>query len=91
MARYYHQEKALVFDRDATGKTSLISFHASQPLGVVAIMMAQANISAATVIPHIQDNLMLIVGTDAAEHARTMSLYPSLHGRDLHEEPGLRR
>src|ERR1700761_3966966 len=24
LAKYYHQEKALVFDRDATGKTSLI-------------------------------------------------------------------
>ena len=88
LARYYHQEKALVFDRDATGKTSLISFRASQPLGVVAIMMAQANVSGATVIPHIQDNLILIVSTDAAEHTRTMSLYSMLHGRDLHEEAG---
>ena len=69
LARYYHQEKALVFDRDAAGKASLISFHASQPLGVVAIMMAQANVSAATVIPHIQDNLILIVSSDAAEHS----------------------
>jgi hypothetical protein len=88
LARYYHQEKALVFDRDTAGKASLISFHASQPLGVVAIMMAQANVSGATVIPHIQDNLILIVSTDAAEHAHTMSLYSMLHGRDLHEEVG---
>jgi hypothetical protein len=88
LARYYHQEKALVFDRDPSGKTSLVSFHASQPLGVVAIMMAQANVSAATVIPHVQDNLILIVSTDAAEHARTMSLYSMLRGRDFHEEMG---
>lgn len=88
LARYYHQEKALIFDRDAAGKASLISFHASQPLGVVAIMMAQANVSAATVIPHTQDNLILIVNTDEAEHSRTVSLYSMLHGHDLHEEPG---
>ena len=42
LARYYHQEQALVFDRDERGKASLVSFRASQPLGVIAIMMAQA-------------------------------------------------
>jgi hypothetical protein len=88
LARYYHQEKALIFDRDAAGKTSLLSFHASQPLGVVAIMMAQANITGATVIPHTQDNLILIVATDEAQHSRIVSLYSMLHGHDLHEETG---
>lgn len=88
LARYYHQEKTLVFDREATGKTALIRFRASQPLGVVAIMMAQANVTGATVIPHIQNNLIVIVTMDDAERARTMSLYSMLHGRDLHEEAG---
>jgi hypothetical protein len=88
LGKYYHQAKALVFDRDPAGKTSLVTFHATQPLGVVAIMMAQANVSGATVIPHTQDNLILIVTTDEAEHSRTISLYSMLHGRDLHEEMG---
>ena len=88
LARYFHQEQALVFDRDATGKTSLLSFHVTQPLGVVAIMMAQAKVSGATVIPHVHDNLIMIVATDATEHDRTMSLYGMLHGSDLHEEAG---
>jgi hypothetical protein len=88
LARYYHQEKALVFDRDAAGKTALLSFHAGQPLGVLAIMMAQANVTGATVIPHAQDNLVMIVAADEAEHSRIVSLYSMLHGHDLHEEPG---
>jgi hypothetical protein len=88
LARYFHQEKVLVFDRDAAGKTSMVSFHVTQPLGVVAIMMAQAKVSGATVIPHVHDNLIVIVATDSAEHDRTMSLYGMLHGADLHEEPG---
>ena len=88
LAKYYHQEQALVFDRDAAGKTSLISFRATQPLGVIAIMMAQAEVGAATVIPHVQDNLVLIVAADAAQRARSMALYSSLRGRGLREEPG---
>jgi hypothetical protein len=88
LARYYHQEKALVFDREPAGKTSLLSFHASQPLGVLAIMMAQANITGATVVPHSQDNLVLIVATDEALHSRIVSLYSMLHGHDLHEDVG---
>jgi hypothetical protein len=88
LARYFHQEQALVFDRDAAGKASLVSFHVTQPLGVVAIMMAQAKVSGATVIPHVHDNLIVIVTTDPTEHDRTMSLYGMLHGADLHEEPG---
>src|ERR1700753_4091475 len=54
LAKYYHQEQALVFDRNATGKTSLISFRATQPLGVLSIMMTQAQVNGATVIPHTQ-------------------------------------
>ncbi len=69
LAKYYHQEQALVFDRDPAGKTSLISFRATQALGVIAIMMAQAQVSGATVIPHGQDNLVLIVAADAAQRA----------------------
>lgn len=88
LAKYYHQEQALVFDRDPAGKTSLISFRATQPLGVISILMAQADVSAATVVPHVQDNLVLIVATDAAQRARSMALYASLHGRGLHEETG---
>lgn len=88
LAKYYHQEQALVFDRDPAGKASMISFRAAQPLGVIAIMMTQAQISAATVIPHKQDNLVLIVAGDAAQRARAMTLSASLHGRGLHEEPG---
>jgi hypothetical protein len=42
LAKYYHQEQALVFDRDPAGKTSLISFRSTQPIGVIAVMMAQA-------------------------------------------------
>jgi hypothetical protein len=88
LARYYHQEKALVFDRNAGGKTSLVSFRASQPLGVISIMMAQAKVTGATVIPHVQDNLILIVAADAAQREQSMTLYSLLHGHDLHEEPG---
>ena len=88
LGRYYHQKAALIFDRDAAGKSWLVSFHATQPLGVVSIMMAQAKISGATVIPHDHDNLILLVATDAAEHTRAADLYASLHGRDLHEELG---
>ena len=66
----------------------MISFPSTQPLGVIAIMMAQANVSGATVIPHAQDNLVLIVAADAAQRAQSMTLYASLHGHGLHEEPG---
>ena len=58
------------------------------PLGVISILMAQAEVSGATVVPHAQDNLVLIVAGDAAQRARSMALYASLHGRGLHEEPG---
>jgi hypothetical protein len=88
LAKYYHQEQALVFDRDPTGKTSMISFRATQPIGMIDVMMAQAQVSAATVIPHTQDNLVMIVAGDAAQRARAMTLYASLHGHGLHEEPG---
>ena len=88
LAKYYHQEQALVFDRDPAGKTSMISFQSTQPIGVIAVMMAQAQVSGATVIPHTQDNLVLIVAGDAAQRARAMTLYASLHGHGLHEEPG---
>ncbi len=88
LARYYHQKAALVFDRDPAGKSWLLSFHAAQPLGVVSIMMAQAKIGGATVIPRDHDNLIFMVAADAAERARAMDLYTLLHGRDLHEEPG---
>ena len=33
-------------------------------------MMAQANVKGATVIPHVQDNLVLIVATDAAQRRK---------------------
>jgi hypothetical protein len=88
LAKYYHQEKALVFDRDAAGKTSLISFRASQPLGVLSIMMAQAQVTGATVIPHTQDHLILIVAGDATQRTRAMNLYSLLHAHGLHEEAG---
>lgn len=88
LARYYHQKAALVFDRDATGKSWLVSFHASQPMGVVSIMMAQAKISGATVIPRDGDNLIFMVATEPAEHVRAAELYTLLHGRDMHEEQG---
>jgi hypothetical protein len=88
LAKYYHQEQTLVFDRDPAGKTSLISFRATQPLGVIAVMMAQAQVTGATVIPHTQDNVVLIVAGDAAQRARAMTLYASLHSHGLHEESG---
>jgi hypothetical protein len=88
LAKYYHQERALVFDRDPAGKTSMISFRATQPLGIIAIMMAEAQVSGATVIPHTPDNMVMIVAGDAAQRARAMTLYTSLHGRGLHEESG---
>jgi hypothetical protein len=88
LARYYHQKKALVFDRAPGGKAELVSFHVTQPLGVVAIMMAQAQVTGATMIPHSHDNLVLVVASDPAERARVMSLYEMLHGGNLHEELG---
>jgi len=88
LARYYHQEQALVFDRNLQGKASLVSFRSNQPLGVIAIMMAQANISGATVIPHNHDNVIWIVAADAAQRAQAINLSSLLHGESLHEEPG---
>ena len=88
LARYYHQKQALVFDRNAAGKNWLISFRASQHLGVIGIMMAQDKVSGATVIPNGQDSLVLVVATNAPERANAMALYSSLHGRGLQEETG---
>jgi hypothetical protein len=88
LARYYHQKAALVFDRDPAGKSWLVSFRATQPMGVVSIMMAQAKIGGATVIPHDRDNLIFMVAADPAEHAHAMELYALLHGRELREEQG---
>jgi hypothetical protein len=88
LARYYHQKAALVFDRNPSGKTALISFHVAQPLGIISIMMAQAKVSGATVIPHPQDNEILFVATDPGQHERAIALYALLHAHDLHEEPG---
>jgi hypothetical protein len=88
LARYYHQEQALVFERNERGKASLVSFHASQPLGVIAIMMAQANVSGATVIPHNHDNVIWIAATDAAQREQAITLSSLLHGDSLHEEAG---
>jgi hypothetical protein len=88
LARYYHQEQALVFDRNERGKASLVTFRANQPLGVIAIMMAQANVSGATVIPHNYDNVIWIVAADAAQRAQAINLSSLLHGDSLHEEPG---
>ena len=88
LARYYHQEQTLIFDRNAAGKTSLVSFHVTQPLGAIAVAMAQARVSGASVIPHIHDNLILIVSIDAVQRAHSMALYRMLHGHDLHEETG---
>ncbi len=88
LAKYYHQEQALVFDRDPAGKTFMISFRATQPIGVIAVMMAQAQVSGATVIPHMPDHLVMIVAGDAAQRTRAMTLYTSLHGHGLYEERG---
>jgi len=88
LARYYHQKAALVFDRNPTGKASLLSFQVAQPLGIIAILMKQANVSGATVIPHLHDNEILIVATDAGQHERAMALYSLLHASALHEETG---
>jgi hypothetical protein len=88
LARYYHQEQALVFDRNERGKAWLVSFRANQPLGVIAIMMAQAKVSGATVIPHNPDNMIWIVAADAAQRAQAINLCSLLHGDSLHEEPG---
>jgi hypothetical protein len=88
LARYYHQKQALIFERNAAGKNWLISFHANQPLGVIGIMMAQAKVSGATVIPRSHDNLVLIVASDVTERANALTLYSSLHGQGLQEELG---
>lgn len=88
LATYYHQKQALVFDRNVAGKTSLVSFRATQPLGIIAIMMAQAEVSGATVIPQVNDNLVLMVTTDSVERAKSMTLYSLLHAHALLEEPG---
>jgi hypothetical protein len=88
LARYYLQKEALVFDRNPGGKTSLVSFQVTQPLGVIAIMMAQAKVSGATVIPGVHDNLVLMVTTDSVQHERSLTLYALLHGHGLSEEAG---
>jgi hypothetical protein len=88
LAKYYHQKAALVFDRNATGKTSLVSFRATQALGVISVMMTRAKVSGATVIPHVHDSLIVIVAADAGQRARARTLYSLLHGQDLREESG---
>jgi hypothetical protein len=88
LAKYYHQKAALVFDRNATGTTSMVSFRATQALGVISVMMTQAKVSGATVIPHLHDSLIVIVATDAGQRARARTLYSLLHGHGLREEPG---
>jgi len=80
LAKYYHQKAALVFDRNATGKTSLVSFRATQALGVISVMMTRAKVSGATVIPHVHDSLIVIVAADAGQRARARTLYSLLHG-----------
>jgi hypothetical protein len=88
LARYYHQEAALVFDRSPEGKTSLVSFRTTQPLSVIATKMAQAKVSGASVLPSVHDNLVLIVAGDAVVRAKAITLSSLLQGRDLREEPG---
>ena len=88
LARYYHQEQALIFDRNERGKASLVSFRATQPLGVIAIMMAQANVRNASVIPHNHENVIWIVAADAGQRAQSVALYSLLHGDNFHEELG---
>ena len=79
LAKYYHQKAALVFERNPAGKTAMLSFHTAQQLGIVSIMMAQANVTGATVIPAglipgapmaVADNLIVIVATDPGQHDR---------------------
>ena len=88
LAKYYHQEKALIFERDAGGKTSLLSFRSAQPLGIISIMMAQAGVRGATVLPHFKENVLMLVAIDPAERAAAMNLYGLLHAQSLQEEPG---
>jgi hypothetical protein len=88
LAKYYHQKAALVFDRNTSGKTSLVSFRATQALGVISVMMTRAKVSGATVIPHVHDSLIVIVAADAAQRGRARTLYSLLHGEGLREEPG---
>ncbi len=88
LAKYYHQKQALVFDRNPAGKTSLVSFRSTQPLGIIAIMMTQAKVSSATVVPHSGDNLVLMVVVNALERTRAMTLYSLLHAHGLQEELG---
>jgi hypothetical protein len=88
LAKYYQQKAALVFDRDPNGKTTLVSFRATRPIGIISAMMARAGVSGATLIPRAHDSLILIVATDSAQRAKATTLYSLLHARDLHQEPG---
>jgi hypothetical protein len=88
LGKYYHQTEVLVFDRNSAGKSTLVSFRASQPLGVIAIEMAQANVSGATVVPHPDDNLVMIVATGADQRSRALNLYALLKAHGLKEEEG---
>ncbi len=88
LGRYYHQAEVLVFDRSSGGKSTLVSFRASQPLGVIAIEMEQANVTGATVIPNPNGNLVMVVATGAEHRARALNLYALLMARGLKEEEG---
>lgn len=88
LGRYYHQAEVLIFDRSSGGKSTLVSFRASQPLGVIAIEMEQANVTGATVIPNPNGNLVMVVATGAEHRARALNLYGLLKGRGLKEEVG---
>ncbi len=88
LAKYYHQKAALVFDRNAAGTTSLVSFRTTRALAIISVMMTRARVSGATVIPHVDDSLIVIVATDAGQRARARTLYSLLHAHGWQEEPG---
>ena len=88
LAKYYHQEAALIFDRANKGTASLVSFHSNQPLSVIALMMAQAKVYGATVIPREHDTAIWIVAADATARFRALNLFSRLQGDSLREEAG---
>jgi hypothetical protein len=88
LAKYYHQKAALVFDRNAAGTTSLVSFRTTRAMGIISVMMTRAKVTGATVIPHVHDSLIVIVATDAGQRARARTLYSLLHAHGWQEEPG---
>ena len=90
LARYYHQEQALVFDRNERGKSIAGEFSCQPAAGGDRHHDGAGKRKRRNSDPsnHNHDNVIWIVATDAAQREQAINLSSLLHGDSLHEEPG---